>query len=400
MSYLQAGRKILIVPGACDALGGTLVTLSLLIQGFALEGEIDSLVVLVSAGSVMEQYLKAANQKSVLHIIPANNKGDFVRLALTWVNRQPKNWPLLLDNCIERSLLLNLIQAAPKLRLSGRPIYHFCHDLGLSRNRLGYWSRKLAFGLLAPKALCNSNFTASHIRTFIPDVQGVLYQPVDMEQFSSGSSVVLPKTLKPIVASGAKIMLTPSRINQAGIVNDKNLRALIPVLAELKQLEHFYHGVVIGEDRSPGQVHTQELLAIAEDADVADRFTILPPTFDIVSYYRFADVVVTLAPREPFGRTVVEAIACGIPVIGSQTGGIGEILGHIAPDWRVDSEAVSEVAQKIVQVLADPETPRILEQGRVWVESRCSISQYALDMMELTGLISQKDDEKTKLASA
>jgi glycosyltransferase involved in cell wall biosynthesis len=400
MNHLQIGRKILILPGACDALGGTLVTLSLLIQGFALQGKIDSLVVLVSHSSVMEQYLRAAHQDCVLHIIPAKNKGDFLKHAFAWINQQPKHWPLLLDNCIERSLLTNLIQAAPQLRLSGRPIYHFCHDLALSQNILGYWSRKLAFGLLAPRALCNSNFTARHISRLIPKVRGILYQPVDTQRFSPNALVTLPRAFRPILASGAKIMLTPSRINQAGIVNDKNLRALIPVVAKLKQLGHFYHGVVIGEDRSIGQTHTQELLTKAEQAGVADRFTILPPTFEIVDYYHFADVVVTLAPREPFGRTVVEAIACGIPVIGSRTGGIGEILENIAPDWRVDGEAVSEVAQKIVQVLADPETPRILEQGRDWIESRCSISRYALDMMELTGLMSQKDYAKTELASA
>jgi glycosyltransferase involved in cell wall biosynthesis len=387
VSEFTRNRKLIIIPGACDALGGTLITLSLLIEGFTLQGKADSLIVLVRAGSVMEQYLKAVNQESVLHIIPARDKGDFLKNAVKWVNQQPKNWPLILDNCVERSLLPTLIQIALNLRLSGRKIYHFCHDLALSHNALGYWSRKLAFGLLKPKAFCNSNFTANHISRFIPDIGGILYQPVDTERFRFNSCFEQPVALKSILASRAKVMLTPSRITPAGIVNDKNLRALIPVLAELKQLGHFYHGVVIGEDRSPHQIHTQELLTMAKQAGVADRFTILPPAFDIVDYYRCADVVVTLAPREPFGRTVVEAIACEVPVVGSRTGGISEILEHIAPEWQVNAEAVSEVAQKIVQVVADPETPRILKQGRVWVESRCSISRYALDMMELTGLV-------------
>jgi glycosyltransferase involved in cell wall biosynthesis len=396
-------HKLLIVPGACDALGGTLVTLSLLIKGFAEQGKIDSIKVLTSADSVMECYLRAAGQEVVMEVVPGRDKRDFFRNALAWVAQQPLDWPLLLDNCVERSLLPSLILAAPKLRLSGRPIYHFCHDLALSYNAMGYWSRKLAFGLLSPKALCNSNFTKHHIQTFVPDVSGVLYQPVDLEKFRPllRSQVQSPpSSLLPIIASGARIMLTPSRINLAGIVNDKNLRGLIPVLAELKQQGAFYHGVVIGEDRSPDQSNSKALMLEAEHFDVADRFTILPPTYEIADFYRFSDVVVSLAPREPFGRVVVEAIACGVPVIGPQTGGISEILGHITPDWQVEIEDASKIAQKIVQVVTDPKTPKMLEQGRGWIESRCSISRYALDMMALTGLINPKNNEKPELTPA
>jgi glycosyltransferase involved in cell wall biosynthesis len=382
-------RKLLIVPGACDALGGTLVTLSLLIKGFTEQGRTNSIKVVASTGSVMERYLKAAGQEAFLEVVPGIDKKDFLKNALAWVAQQPISWPLLLDNCVERSLLSSLILAAPKLRLSGRPIYHFCHDLALSYNAMGYWSRKLAFGLLSPKALCNSNYTKSHIQTFVPNVAGVLYQPVDLEKFKPrlrSQTQPPPSSLLPMIASGARIMLTPSRINLAGIVNDKNLRGLIPVLAELKQRGAFYHGVVIGEDRSPGQTNSKALVEEAERLDVADRFTILPPTFEIADFYRYANVVVSLAPREPFGRVVVEAIACGIPVLGSCTGGISEILSQVAPNWRVSPNAPSEIAQAILSIAADPQTQTILQTARSWVEEHCSVARYAHDMMKLTGI--------------
>jgi glycosyltransferase involved in cell wall biosynthesis len=388
-------RKLLIVPGACDALGGTLVTLSLLIQGFTEQGKADSIKVLTSAGSVMERYLRTAGQDAVLEVLPSKDKQKFLGSALAWVAQQPLEWPLLLDNCVERSLLPTLILAAPKLRLSGRPVYHFCHDLALSYNALGYWSRKLAFGLLSPMALCNSNYTKSHIQTFVPDVAGVLYQPVDLEKFRPhlrSQPQPPPSVLLSAIASGARIMLTPSRINLAGIVNDKNLRGLIPVLAELKQRGAFYHGVVIGEDRSPDQSNSRALMEEAERLNVEDRFTILPPTFEIADFYRFADVVVSLAPREPFGRVVVEAIACGIPVVGSCTGGIGEILNQVAPSWQVSPDAPSKIAQAILSIAADPQTPTILQTARNWVEEHCSVARYANDMMKLTGIAEYREN--------
>jgi glycosyltransferase involved in cell wall biosynthesis len=387
-------RKLLIVPGACDALGGTLVTLSLLIKGFIEQGRTDSIKVMASAGSVLEYYLQDAGQGGVLKVLPGKDTGDFLRNALNWVGQQPLDSSLLLDNCVERSLLPTLILAAPKLRLSGRPIYHFCHDLALSYNALGYWSRKLAFGALKPKALCNSNFTKHHIQTFVSDVAGVLYQPVDLEKFRPHlrSQIQPPPSLMPIIASGARIMLTPSRINLAGIVNDKNLRGLIPVLAELKQQGAFYHGVVIGEDRSPDQSNSKALMNEAERLDVADRFTILPPTFEIADFYQFADVVVSLAPREPFGRVVVEAIASGVPVVGSCTGGIGEILNQVAPNWQVSPDSPADIAQAILSIAADPQTPTILQTARSWVEERCSVARYAHDMMKLTGIAEYREN--------
>jgi glycosyltransferase involved in cell wall biosynthesis len=388
-------RKLLVVPGACDALGGTLVTLSLLIKGFVEQGKMDSIKVAVRADSVMEQYLKAAGQERGIEIIPVRDKRDFLRTALAWVDQQPLDWPLLLDNCVERSLLSNLILSAPKLRLSGRPIYHFCHDLALSYNTMGYWSRKLAFSLLSPKAICNSNFTKHHIQTFMPKVVGVLYQPVDLEEFKprlQSHEQSPPPSLLPILATGARIMLTPSRISPPGIINDKNLRGLIPVLAKLKQKGAYYHGVIIGEDRSPEQANSKVLEAEAERLGVADRFTILPPTFEIADFYRFADVVVSLAPREPFGRFVVEAIACGVPVVGSNVGGIGEILSQVSPNWQVTPDSPAEIAQKILHVEADPQTQTILQTAKSWVEEYCSVTRYTQDIMKLTGVAEYREN--------
>lgn len=183
-------------------------------------------------------------------------------------------------------------------------------------------------------------------------------------------------------------MLTPSRITEPGKVNDKNLRTLIPVLAQLKATGHHYHGIIIGQDSSPGQSLKRDLLSQAESLGVADCFTILPPTFTIKDYYNYADIVVTLAPREPFGRTVIEAIACGVPVVGSNTGGISEILHSFAPEWTVDPNDPIAAAAAIIRIAADPNTPNTLARGRHWVETHCSTVGYARKMMEITGLAS------------
>lgn len=381
-------RKLLVLPAWCSSLGGTTISLLSIINGLEQWGASEQLCILVQSGTLMEQYLRQAGKGFCLQLIQAQTQAQFTKHALEWVNEQPRDWPLLLYNCVSRRTMPIIALATPALRLSGRPVYYFFHDLARSYNPLGNLARKLTFAFLSPSAICNSEFTAKHIRnSLLPEIRGIINGSLDTQQFNDRPpSGPPPAELQPILCSGARIMLTPSRISEPGKFNDKNLPALIPVLAQLKTTGHYYHGVIIGQDSSPGQIHTRALLDQAKRLGVADRFTVLPPTFTIKDYYNHADVVVTLSLREPFGLTVVEAIACGVPVVGSQTGGVGEILHNFAPEWTVDPNDPVAAAEAIVRIAADPNTPNILTQGKRWVETHCGIVANARKMMEITGL--------------
>lgn len=390
-------HKLIILPGATDALGGTLVTLSLLIKGLSQRNLTPHFCVLTRAGSLMESYLTAAGHRDALQLIEGECDRTFVANALKWVNQQPHQDPLLLDNCIARELLGTLIKGSLKLRLSRRPVYFFFHDLGLSYNPIGYYLRKLMFTGLSPIGLCNSDFTAGHVRKFVSDIAGALYQPVDTDKFRplSDRTSTPPEPLKKIIQTGDRIMLTPSRLNKPGIINDKNLRGLIPVLAKLTEQGHRYRSVIIGEDSSEDGSHTRALVEAAAAAGVEHRLTILPPTFEIERYFPYADVVVTLAPREPFGRTVVEALACGTPVVGSRSGGIGEILNHFAPEWTVDPDDVTMTAKTIHTVVNSDHTAKTLADAQAWVKSRCSVETYAQSILNVVSSADKFSEQQT-----
>ncbi len=399
-------KKIIILPGSCDKLSGTLVTLSLLIKGFETIGNQDTLCILVSSGSIMEKYFQEAGQEYCLQIIQAKNQPDFIKKALNFVNKQPKEFALLLDNCIDRNIQITLLLSSIKLRFSGRILYHFCHDLALSYDRKfnkyynywGYLLRRRIFNLLSPKYICNSHFTANKITQSTGEkIENVLYQPVDFDTFNNyinNQKKHKPHTkLDEIIKSGAKIILTVSRISPPNVLNDKNLHALIPVIVHLKEQGYSYHCVIIGQDSSNEKKHTQELLKSAKIAGIAQYFTILPPTFRIADYYKYASVVVSLAPREPFGRSVIEAIACGVPVVGSCTGGIGEILNNFAPEWMVNPNDPIACAQTIIRITEDPNTARTLTKAKSWVEKHCNVSVYAQQMMEIMGCVNTNTEK-------
>lgn len=79
-----------------------------------------------------------------------------------------------------------------------------------------------------------------------------------------------------------------------------------------------------------------ELEREARDLGVIDALAISEPTNAMAGAYRASDIVLQLSRKpESFGRTVVEALAIGVPVIGWDHGGVGEVLAALQPEGRV-----------------------------------------------------------------
>lgn len=79
-----------------------------------------------------------------------------------------------------------------------------------------------------------------------------------------------------------------------------------------------------------------ELEGEARALGVIDVLAISEPTNAMADAYRASDLVLQLSRKpESFGRTVVEALAVGVPVVGWDHGGVGEVLAALQPEGRV-----------------------------------------------------------------
>jgi D-inositol-3-phosphate glycosyltransferase len=143
---------------------------------------------------------------------------------------------------------------------------------------------------------------------------------------------------------------------------DNVIRAMRPLRDE--------HGVdaqlliVGGNADSPDPVATPEigrLMRIAETERVIDsvRFTGRRPRSELRHYYYASDVFVTTPWYEPFGITAVEAMACGVPVIGARVGGIQYSVQDGRTGFLVDPKDPSGLAHRVAQLLSDPAIPRL-----------------------------------------
>ena len=72
---------------------------------------------------------------------------------------------------------------------------------------------------------------------------------------------------------------------------------------------------------------------------------------DLAHYYHAADLYLHAAHAENFPNVILEALSCGLPVIGTRTGGIPEQIdedrtGHVVP--KGDAQAMAEKAHLLL----------------------------------------------------
>lgn len=98
--------------------------------------------------------------------------------------------------------------------------------------------------------------------------------------------------------------------------------------------------------------YVDELESRARALGIAGAVAITPPTAAIAQAYAASDLVLQLSRKpEAFGRTVLEALATGRPVLGWDHGGVGELLRELQPAGAVaafDPDALCTRARAIL----------------------------------------------------
>ena len=130
-----------------------------------------------------------------------------------------------------------------------------------------------------------------------------------------------------------------------------------------------------------------KLQALAASAGVGERVRFLGVVkrSELWSLYKNA-VFFAMPSRMPEGLGLVflEAMACGIPVIGTRSGGTPEIVDHGRTGLLIENNTPEELTSAMRQMLNDPEARlRMGAQARELVASRYTWRQFALQYVEV-----------------
>lgn len=106
----------------------------------------------------------------------------------------------------------------------------------------------------------------------------------------------------------------------------------------------------------------ESVMAELEQANLGDRLRILDyvPWDDLPALYRNAEIFVQPSKFEGFGMPVLEAMACGTPVIAARGSSLDEIGGDATV--RFDSDNETDLSVAISTLLDDPEAGSSLVQ--------------------------------------
>jgi glycosyltransferase involved in cell wall biosynthesis len=169
-----------------------------------------------------------------------------------------------------------------------------------------------------------------------------------------------PSELAPLDRNRARAGLGLARdafvVLQLGrLVPRKGIDNVVRALAHLRR-EHGIVGrllVVGGEDDTPDPRSTPEIgrlraIASQEGVDAQVMFTGRRRRSELRTYYGAADVFVTTPWYEPFGITPLEAMACGVPVVGSRVGGIKYSVRNGLTGFLVPPNDPGALAQRLL----------------------------------------------------
>ncbi len=110
----------------------------------------------------------------------------------------------------------------------------------------------------------------------------------------------------------------------------------IKLIADLKDEGRPVHGLIVGDEDPRRRQYAETVRQTVRQQGLSDEITILGHRSDIRDIYAVSSVVLSLSTKpESFGRTTLEPLAMGIPVVGYDHGGVGEILNTVFPQGAV-----------------------------------------------------------------
>lgn len=108
------------------------------------------------------------------------------------------------------------------------------------------------------------------------------------------------------------------------------------------------------------------------------------PNNEIPSILQESDCFLNLSRRESFGVSILEAMACGIPVIATRTHGAEELIAHQQDGILIPVDSLDELRSAMRKMMTDQvQTSAIAKSGREKVLNQYNLKENIIDLIRL-----------------
>lgn len=144
---------------------------------------------------------------------------------------------------------------------------------------------------------------------------------VDVEHFRPATAAERAQLRRKLALTDGFVAVYTGRL-----VTYKGLPALLRAWRSLQQNGLAATLVLVGEGGADIHACERELREFVRDSNLATSVRFAGPVPDVADYLRAADCFVFPTMDEAFGLSLVEAMACGLPVVSTDVGGIRDFL--------------------------------------------------------------------------
>ncbi|HWD11476.1 MAG TPA: glycosyltransferase family 4 protein [Solirubrobacteraceae bacterium] len=240
----------------------------------------------------------------------------------------------------------------------------------------------------ATTVIANSRYTASSVLSAAPAARvEVIYNPVDLQRWDPArldrgaararlGEVVAGRLLLGVVAQLSPWKGQDTAIEALRLLREEGRDAHLLLIGSAK--------FVARSTRFDNERYVAHLHALAAAAGLEDRISWLGEREDVPELVRALDVLLLPSWEEPFGRSLIEAMALGVPVIATNVGGPAEILDDGVEGWLLAPRDPAPWARAIAGLADDPQrAAEIGRAGRRRVEERFALERHVTAVLAL-----------------
>jgi glycosyltransferase involved in cell wall biosynthesis len=232
--------------------------------------------------------------------------------------------------------------------VSAIPVVHM-HAPAVDLSRPTLWGMRRAKAIFAVSGAVRTDLISIGLN---PDKIHTIYNAVDTDHFDPDRQLDWRPGIREQfgIPAGARLLGIAARMNPW-----KGQFELISAASQLREKFPDLHLLILGADVPEMRAQFQK---VARDGGIVDRVHFGGFQQDVRPFLHEFDLFVHPSYREPFGLSIVEAMAMRKPVIACSTGGVPEIITHGKDGWLVPERSAEAVATAIETLLADRELCR------------------------------------------